>query len=100
MHQKRYIQSFLKYRINLCDYLRHENKPVLRAVKTYYKFPSSCPLFGYYKYENQRFEDMQPPFFPGPDNWKIVMNMTSEGISLLKETVTFHIERSKKKRGH
>ncbi|XP_034256854.1 uncharacterized protein LOC117654362 [Thrips palmi] len=67
MHQKRYIQSFIKYRTNLCDYLRKENRPIFRSFKTYYKFPPSCPLVGYYKYDNRRFEDLQPPILPGPE---------------------------------
>ncbi|XP_034256787.1 uncharacterized protein LOC117654316 [Thrips palmi] len=100
MHQKRYIQSFIKYRTNLCDYLRKENRPIFRSFKTYYKYPSSCPLVGYYKYDNRRFEDLQPPILPGPDTWKIVIHATSEGKSLMKETVTFHIERLKSKGGH
>ncbi|XP_034241694.1 uncharacterized protein LOC117645527 [Thrips palmi] len=100
MHQKRYIQSSVKYRTNWCEYLRKENRPILRSLKVYYKFPSSCPVLGYYKCENERFEDIQPPFLPGPDNWKIVFEITSGGMSLLKDTVAFHVERPKKKRGY
>ncbi|XP_034254076.1 putative cyclin-dependent serine/threonine-protein kinase DDB_G0272797/DDB_G0274007 isoform X3 [Thrips palmi] len=44
---KRYIQSFVKYQILFCDYLRHEKRPIYSGLKTYYHFPPSCPVQAY-----------------------------------------------------
>ncbi|XP_034256354.1 uncharacterized protein LOC117654210 isoform X1 [Thrips palmi] len=101
LHEKRYIQSFIKYRVSFCDYLRLEKRPVFNAFKYYYSFPPSCPIQGLYRMDwNSRFDEISPPgYFPGPENWKFVIGISSEGRSLLKNTVKFRVDRTKGKSG-
>ncbi|XP_034256356.1 uncharacterized protein LOC117654210 isoform X2 [Thrips palmi] len=100
LYEKRYIQSFVKYRTPLCDYLRLEKKPVFSAFKTYYHFPASCPLQGFYRMDwNSRFEEITPPIFPGPENWKLVIQYASDSHNILKQTIKFRVDRTKAKAG-
>lgn len=43
-YEKRYIQSFIKYRNKFCDYVRYEKSPLHSRFKTYFKMPPSCPM--------------------------------------------------------
>lgn len=43
-HDNKYVPSWLKYRVGLCEYLAHEKRPMFSSLGKIYKFPPSCPM--------------------------------------------------------